>query len=119
MLHYEFPSILRTYCGTSLLASFFLFCAASLSAAELPGKLAGGPASLRMETGKATSSESMAGTTMEYLKGYGADYKSDVNASTSGRLLAWTVSDCLDKNCKEIVTVPLYTSIKENRWSVA
>jgi hypothetical protein len=110
-------TVMKTYWGASLLV---LFYATMLSAAEVPGNLVGNDASFpRIETGKAASRESTAGLTNEYLKGHTADYKGDVTASTFGNLSSKAASDCLNKNCKETVMVPLYSSSKENSWSLA
>lgn len=105
----------------NILWCFFVgfFYATTLSAAELPGKPVGDTAFLWMEMGKAASIDSMAGITNEYLKKYAADYKSDVIAPTFNNLSAKATSDCVNKYCKETVTIPLYTSSKENRWSLA
>jgi len=112
-------TFVKKCCGIALLT---FFCATTLSAAELPGNLVGDDAaSLHTETGKPSSSESLAGSTIAYFKGYAANYKSEVKAPTLRDLSEGAVANCLNTYCKdkEIVTVPLYTPSKENSWGLA
>ncbi|HYA87201.1 MAG TPA: hypothetical protein VEI57_09080 [Nitrospirota bacterium] len=113
-----FPTMMKRYCGAALLVFFY---ASTVFAAELPGDRVGDDAvSLRTDTEKASSSESLDGVTIEYFKGYSADYKSDVTAPTIGNQSDGAAADCLNKYCidKETVTVPLYTSSKEYSWGL-
>jgi hypothetical protein len=106
--------------SANILRSFTVsfFYAATLSAAELPGQTVEA-ASLRMESGNVVSGEALAVIMAVDSKKYAVDYKSAVIAPTFQNVFALVASDCLNKYCKEIMMIPLYKAIEENRSGLA
>jgi hypothetical protein len=107
-------TFLRTYCVT-LLAFFYV---ATLSAAELPGKMVDA-VSQPMDTGKAASGEALLVITPLNFKGYADNFKGATVTPTFQNMFVLSTSDCQNTYCKEIATIPLYRSSNENKWGLA